>query len=100
MDDFDLEKMRARLEAEIKRQRRSMSETSLLAGLSKGYVRNVIVREQVPTIDKLHAICEALEISVPWVLYGQAVPKDAQEIFDLLEHDPKKFYALLELARR
>ena len=99
MDSFDLEKMRARLDGEIKRQRRSMTEVSLAAGLSKSYVRNIISRDQVPTVDKLHSICEALGISIPWLLYGINLPADSSAIFDLLENDPKKFYALLELAK-
>lgn len=99
MKQFDLDQMRQRLDGEIKRQRRSMTDVSVNAGLSKGYVRNVIARGQVPTVDKLHLICEALEISVPWLLYGQAIPADAEAVFDLLEKDPKKFYALLELAQ-
>jgi len=99
MEKFDLDSMRERLDGEIKRQRRSMTEVSETAGLSKGYVRNIIARGQVPTIDKLHAICNALEIKVPWLLYGISVPPEAEAIFDLLERDPKKFYALLELAQ-
>lgn len=99
MQTFDLDSMRERLEGEISRQRRSMSEVSTSAGLSPSYVRNIIKRGQIPTVDRLHAVCTELKISVPWVLYGIDLPPETSEIFDLLENDPKRFYALLELAR-
>ncbi|MEP4309697.1 MAG: helix-turn-helix transcriptional regulator [Sulfitobacter sp.] len=99
MNEFDLDKMRERLEAEIIRQRRSMTEVSLSAGYSKSYVRNIIKRDQIPSVDRLHAICEELKVSMSWVMYGLNLPPESSEIFDLLEKDPKRFYALLELAR-
>lgn len=98
--EFDFAQMRDRLKAELERQNKSMTEVSRAAGLSKGYVRNILVRDQVPTVENLDKVCKTLNISMIWLMYGRDFPKDADRVFDLLEQDPDKFYALLELATR
>lgn len=99
MEEFDLDMMRNRLAEEISRQHRSMAEVSAAAGLSKGYIRNVIKRDQVPTIDKLHIICRELKVPLMWIVYGVNIPPEARAVCDLLERDPKRVHALLVLAQ-
>lgn len=98
MTQFDFKSMQERLDSEMKRQRRSMTELSEAAGLSASYVRNVLKRGQVPTVDKLDAIAQALGVSAGWLMYGVDLPPEASKVFELLEKDPKRFYALLALA--
>lgn len=94
---LDMAAVRQRLDEEVTRQRRSRKEVSTAAGLSEGYLHNILTREQIPTVDKLDAICRSLGVSLPWIMYGVELPADYAEIFQLLEKNPKKFYALLAL---
>ncbi|GAA4218550.1 transcriptional regulator with XRE-family HTH domain [Sagittula marina] len=96
---FDIEKMRERLDVEIRRQRRSRTEVSLASGQSKGYLTNVLTRGQIPTVDRLDAICRELGLSLPYVMYGTQIPADAEEIFELMQENPERFRALLTLLK-
>lgn len=94
---FDPEAMRQRIEDELKRQRRSQADVVEKAGLGHGYLTNVLNRGQMPAVDKLHALCKELDVSVAWIMYGVHVPADFERVFELMNKDPKKFYALLSL---
>lgn len=98
MTKFDIEAMRLRLESAIKEQGRSMNDVSLSAGFSKGYLHNIIKRDQVPTVDKLEAICNELGISMLWVMYGLDVPSGAEEVFEVMRNDPDRFWAMMKLV--
>ncbi len=99
MSTFDLAKMRQRLDDEIKKQHRSRSDVARSAGFPVGYLTNVLTREQVPTVDRLHQICEALGVSMSYIMYGVDIPAEADEVFDLMRNDPEKFRALLTLLK-
>lgn len=99
MNKFNLEEMRERLDAEIKRQRRSRTEVSLSSGNSKGYLTGILTRGQAPSVDRLDAICRELNVPMSWVLYGVNLPPNSEAVFDLLADNPRKFYALLDLAK-
>lgn len=99
MSKFDIEAMRSRIEQELDRQRRSRTEVSLASGNSKGYLTNILSRGQVPTVDRLQAICDALGVSMAYIMYGVDIPPDSNEVFDLMKRDPEKFRALVALLR-
>ncbi|MFV1591176.1 helix-turn-helix transcriptional regulator [Phaeobacter sp. JH20_36] len=94
---FDPEAMRQRIKDELKRQRRSQSDVVEKAGLGHGYLTNVLSRGQMPSVDKLHALCDELGVSVAWIMYGVEMPQDFDRVFDLMQKDPKRFYAMLAL---
>lgn len=94
---FDPEAMRQRIKDELARQRRTQADVVRRAGLGHGFLTNVLSRGQMPSVDKLHALCKELNVSVAWVMYGVEVPADFDHVFDLMNRDPKKFYALLSL---
>lgn len=95
--NFDPAKMRERIREELKRQRRSQSEVVEAAGLGHGYLTNLLAREQMPSVDKLDALCAELGVSIAWVMYGTNVPPDLDRVIKVMSKDPKKFYALLDL---
>lgn len=94
---FDPEAMRQRIRDELKRQRRSQADVVEKAELGQGYLTNILKRGQMPSVDKLHRLCDELGVSVAWIMYGLDVPPDFDRIFDLMQKDPKKFYAMLAL---
>lgn len=94
---FNPDAMRQRIKDELTRQRRSQADVAERAGLGHGYLTNVLTRGQMPSVDKLHALCNELDVSVAWVMYGVEMPADFDRVFGLMQRDPKKFYALLAL---
>lgn len=94
---FDPDAMRQRIIDELKRQRRSQADVAEKAGLGHGYLTNILKREQMPSVDKLHALSNELGVSIAWIMYGIEVPPDFDRVLDLMNRDPKKFHALLAL---
>lgn len=94
---FDPESMRERIKAELKKDRRSQAEIARDAGLGHGYLTNILTRGQIPSVDKLDALCQELKVSISWIMYGEELPADFHRVHDLMRKDPKKFYALLAL---
>lgn len=76
---------KARLEAEIKKQNRSMRDVSLKAGKGPGYVHSILVAGKDPTIDNMIDVCNALGVSLSQILYGINVSPETEEILHLLE---------------
>ena len=95
---FDPEAMRERILDEIKRQRRTQADVVRNAdGLGHGFLTNVLQRGQMPSVDKLDALARELGVTVAWLMYGVDLPPDADKVFDLMNRNPKKLYALLAL---
>lgn len=94
---FDPSAMRQRIRNELEKQRRTQADVADKAGLGHGYLTNILAREQIPSVDKLDALCKELNVSIEWIMYGAEVPADFERISELMNRDPKKFYALLAL---
>ena len=94
---FNPADMRQRIQDELSKQNRSQRSVVKAAGLGHGFLTNILVRNQIPSVDKLDALCRELNVSVYWVVYGIDFPADANRIFTLMRRNPKKFYALLDL---
>jgi len=94
---FDPEAMRQRILDELQKQRRSQADVVDKAKLGHGYLTNILKRGQMPSVDKLHALCDELGVSVAWIMYGVEVPPDFDRVLDLMNRDPKRFHALLAL---
>ena len=96
-DTFDPDAMRERIREEIKRQRRTQSDVAEAAGLGHGYLTNLLSRDQMPSVEKLHALCVELGVSIVWVMYGTNDTLDFERIIKIMGKDPRKLYALLTL---
>lgn len=95
--EFNADDMRKRLSAEIKRQKRTQAEVASSANLGHGYLTNILTRGQMPSVDKLDALCKTLGVSIAWAMYGTEIPADFEKITEAMARNPKKFYALLSL---
>lgn len=91
---------KARLEAEIKRQNRSMRDVSLKAGKGPGYVHSILVGGKDPTIDNMIDVCNALGVSLSHILYGINASPETEEILALLEEaSPGHREGILKILR-
>lgn len=94
---FDPQAMRARLREAVDASGKSEASIVKAANLGHGYLTNILKREKMPSVEKLHRLCDELNVSVPWVMYGIDVPGGFAEVFETMERNPKKFWALLQL---
>lgn len=95
--NLDLEAMRKRLDAAIAERGVSRREISLKAGVGHNYVHGIIVDGKEPTVARLAAVCDALGVSLLYILYGVDASAEATEIIRRLDENPAKRAALLDL---
>lgn len=90
---------RDRLQQALDTSGKSAREVSLAAGKGPGYVHSLLKAERDPTIENLLAVCNALEISLSWLIYGYQVSPETEEILSLLEGAPSSRDAILQILR-
>jgi len=88
-----------RLKETLTKKGISMRAASLGAGMGEAYLANVITNGRDPQVTSLIAMCEYLDISLSWLLYGFDIPPQAEEIFQLLGENPDRTEAVLSLLR-
>jgi len=88
---------RDRLIEEIEKSGLSMREVSIRAGLSHGYLFGTLRGGKDPTINRLISICDAIPVSVEYILHGHDVTPEDSEILELLHRHPEKRAAILNL---
>lgn len=96
---YDESAMRRRLISVLEDRSLSMREVSLGANLSESYLSGVLKLGRDPQLSKLIAVCEYLEVSVTWALYGYEVPQGADEILMLLQDNPDMTEMIASLLR-
>lgn len=96
---YDNQQMIKRLKQTLDEKGLSMRAASIGAGMGEAYLSNVITNGRDPQVTSLIAMCEYLDISLPWLLYGYDVPPQAEEIFQLLAQNPERTKAVLSLLR-
>lgn len=97
---IDLDAVRRRLDGAIKERGVSRREISLKAGVGHNYVHGIIADGKEPTILRLAAVCDALGVSLLYILYGSDVSAEAAEIIRRLDENPAKRAALLDLLTK
>ncbi len=80
---------RSRLLAAIKASGKSHRELSLAAGMGAGYVNSLFNDHKDPTIKNLMSVCEAVGVSLSYVLYGYEMSAETEEILRLLQKAPE-----------
>jgi len=96
---YDSQKMRDRILSVMEERGLSMRKVSLESGNSESYLSGVLTRGRDPQLAKLINVCEHLDISVTWALYGFEVPDGADEIFQLLAERPDLAGSVASLLR-
>lgn len=96
---YDPEKMRERLKGVLKERGISWRTASTGAGHSVSYLSGVLEKKRDPQLSKIIAVCDYLDISPTWVLYGFDVPEGADEILQLLSEKPELTSSIVTLLR-
>lgn len=96
---YDPDKMRERLKQAVEASPLSQNEISLRSGNSVSYVSGVLTGGRDPQMSKISAVCEVLEVSPMWLLYGFDVPDGADEIFQLVSDHPDQVDSVASLLR-
>lgn len=88
---------RRRLAQAVEDSGRSKRSISLDSGAGSGYLHSILSEGKDPTIEKLMAVCETLNVSTAYILYGvDVLPEDA-EIIRAMRSDEKTREAILTL---
>lgn len=93
------DEMRQRLLGIIEQRKLSLREVSLGSGQSESYLSGVLKRGRDPQLTRLLAVCEFLNVSAVWVLYGFDFPDGADEIFQLITERPELASSVASLLR-
>jgi len=88
---------KARLEAAIVESGKSKRAISLDSGNSPGYVHSILTEGKEPKISSLIDVCNAIPVSIIYILHGHDVTPEDSEILELLHRHPEKRAAILNL---
>jgi transcriptional regulator with XRE-family HTH domain len=96
---FAMGTWRDRLAAAIEERGETMRSVSLKAKLGANYVHGVLKDGKDPTVEKLLAICQALNVSPAYVLIGETVPPEIEALLLLMQTSEARRKAILDLLR-
>lgn len=100
MDELDRRSSdwRTRLQQAVDESGMSLRAVSLMAGMRAGYLHEILKQDKEPSVDRLVSICDALGITLTWLIYGiERSPQD-EEILTLYANlSPAKRLAFLAI---
>ena len=76
---------------------KSKRAISLDSGNSPGYVHSILTEGKEPKISSLIDVCNAIPVSIIYILHGHDVTPEDSEILELLHRHPEKRAAILNL---
>jgi transcriptional regulator with XRE-family HTH domain len=94
---FDIEAMRQRISAVLTEKNISKRQASLAAGLGPGYVHSIIAEGKEPTVTNLAQVCNAIGVSLAYVMYGAEISPQVEKLISLIDQNPQKRDAILAL---
>ena len=97
--NFDIDQMRARLTAALKERGLSKRGTSLKANLNPGFIHGILIEGKEPTIANLAQVCEAIGVSLSYIIYGYEITPETERLLRLIEEHPEKRDLILGLLR-
>lgn len=93
------EAWRERLRAGLAASGKSMRSVSLATGNGPGYVSSILTEGKDPTIENLIAVCDAIPISLAFVLYGFDITPEDADLLAAMKESPETRDAVLTLLR-
>lgn len=94
-----VESWRDRLRIAVEQSGKSQRAISKAAGMGAGYINSLLSEGKTPTIDNAIAICEQLNISLSYLLYGFEMNPKTEEVLRLLEAHPGARDGILQILR-
>ena len=74
---------RARLVEALADRDRAMRDVSIAVGRNPGYVNSLLNEGREPRLSNLVAVCDELNISVSWLLFGVEMDKSAEQLLKI-----------------
>lgn len=90
---------RARLTTALEKSGKTKRAVSLEAGRGPGYLHSILAEGKDPTVDNLIQVCQALGVSLSYVLYGVDLSPETEEVLSLLERHPAARAGILQILR-
>ena len=85
------ENWRLRLSQAIEASGKSKRAVSQASGNGPGYVHGILAEGKDPTITNLMAVCDAIPVSIIYILHGlEVTPEDAELLKQLHDHPSKR----------
>lgn len=97
--DYSPYEMRQRLRDVLEEKDISMRAASIGAGQGESYLAGILSNGRDPQLSRLIAVCDYLDVSLSWVLYGFYLPPGSDEIFRLLSENPDSAENIVALLR-
>jgi hypothetical protein len=94
---MDISDWKTRLAEAIEQSGKSKRAISLESGNSPGYVHSILTEGKEPKVSSLIDVCDAIPVSVIYILHGHDVTPEDSEILELLHRHPEKRAAILNL---
>lgn len=88
---------RERLEAALKEKKLSKRAASLRAGKGDGYVHSILAEGKDPTIDNLKDVCDAVGVSMAFILHGFDMTPEDERILAAMHEGVERRDAVLTL---
>lgn len=88
---------RGRLQAALDNSGKSKRAVSLASGNGPGYMHSILKEGKDPTVENLMSVCDALSVSVVYILHGIDVGPDEAELLSALRNHPEKREAIFAL---
>jgi DNA-binding phage protein len=99
-DNAPVSEWRIRLKQKIEDSHRSMRAISLASGRGPSFLYEVLVNGREPSIENLIAICDTLNVSLSWLLYGYDLGRQEEELLKAFgQLSPRQRQAILDLTR-
>jgi transcriptional regulator with XRE-family HTH domain len=75
----------------------SMRALSLEAGCAEGYVHSILKDGKEPALGSMAKLCQRMDVSLAWLLYGFAITPKTERLVRLSERDPATWDGLLAI---
>ncbi len=94
---MNLDDIRHRLECEIEKSGKSKRAVSIDAGLGKGYLFSITNEGKDPSVVNLAKICDALDISLAYVLFGLEISPETEALMMRIERNSAQRDGILSI---
>ncbi|NBW13843.1 MAG: helix-turn-helix domain-containing protein [Caulobacteraceae bacterium] len=89
-----------RLASAVQASGKSLRAISLAANAGPGYLFSVLNDGKDPSVEYLSRLCEALGVSLSYVLYGVNITPETERLMRLAEENPEARANLIAILER
>lgn len=90
---------RERLQKAVTESGKSKRSISLASGNGQGYLHSILAEDKDPTIENLMSVCDAIPVSLAYILYGFEITPEDTDLLAALKESPETRDAVLTLIR-